>query len=87
MKKGYRRLIVPLYFINIVFQALISLVSPGALMFLFAWLLNTYAGVGAWIYVVLIILGVLSGLWSMVTFIVKATRALDAIERQGSGEE
>ena len=81
MKNGYRGLITPLYVINIVFQSLLSLLSPIAVMLLFAYLLNTYAGVGTWIYVVLIMLGVFSGLYSMVIFILRAFRALDAIEK------
>ena len=81
MKNGYRGLITPLYVINIVFQSLLSLLSPVAIMLIGAYLLNTYAEVGPWIYVVLIMLGVFSGLYSMVVFILRAFRALDAIEK------
>lgn len=65
-------------------QALVSLLSPIALMFAIAWLLATKAGIGTWIYVVMIMLGVFSGLYSMVVFIIRANRALEAIEKQNS---
>ena len=81
MNNGYKKIISPLYVINILIQAIISLISPIAIMFLFAWLLVNYASVGTWIYVVFILLGVFSGLYSMVVFILRASRALDAIEK------
>ena len=82
MKNGYKKLITPLYVINITFQSLISLVSPIALMLLFAYLLTEYASAGSWVYVVFIMIGVFSGLYSMVVFILRAGRALEAIEKQ-----
>ena len=82
MKNGYRRFITPLYVINIVFQSFISLVSPIAVSLLLAWLLNTKLAVGGWIYAVLVLLGVASGFYSMIVFILRACRALEAIEKQ-----
>lgn len=82
MKNGYRKFITPLYVINITVQALISLISPILLMLLFAYLLTAYASAGGWVYVVFIMLGVFSGLYSMVVFILRAGRALEAIEKQ-----
>lgn len=87
MKKNYQKLITPLYVINIVFQALITLLSPIAIMLLFAWLLVTKLSVGAWIYVAFIMMGVFSGLYSMVVFILGACRALEAIEKQNSDKK
>lgn len=87
MKKSYQNLITPLYVINIVFQALITLLSPVAILFFFAWLLVTKLAVGSWIYVVFIMIGVFSGLYSMVVFIINASRALEAIEKQNSDKK
>ena len=84
MKKSYKNLITPIYVINIVFQAILSLLSPVAVMFLFAWLLVTKLAAGSWVYVVFIMLGVFAGLYSMVVFILNASRALEAIEKQKS---
>lgn len=82
MKGGYGRIISPLYIINIVFQAFISLISPAALMLLLAWLLNKYTAVGGWIYAVLITVGVLTGFVSMINFVLRSMAALEALEKQ-----
>ena len=82
MKNGYRRFITPLYVINIIVQALVSLVSPILLMLLLAYLITKYTAAGGWVYVVFIMLGVFSGLYSIVVFVIRAGRALEAIEKQ-----
>ena len=82
MKGGYGRIISPLYIINIVFQAFISLISPAALMLLAAWLLVKYTAVGGWIYAVLITVGVLTGFVSMINFVLRSMAALEALEKQ-----
>lgn len=82
MKNSYQKILTPIYVFNIVFQAILSLLSPIAIMLLLAWLLVTKLSVGTWIYVVLIMLGVFSGLYSMVVFIIRACRALETIEKQ-----
>ena len=87
MKNSYKKIITPLYVINIAFQSLISLVSPIAIMFLISWLLVKYTAVGTWIYALLIMIGVFSGLYSMVSFILSATRALEAIEKSSLQED
>lgn len=87
MKNSYNKLITPVYVINIIFQSILSLLSPIALMFFVAWLLVTKLSVGTWAYVVFIMIGVFSGLYSMVVFILNACRALETIEKQSSKKE
>ena len=82
MKGGYGRFISPIYIINIVFQAFVSLISPAALMLLAAWLLDKYTDVGGWIYAVLITVGVITGFISMIKFVLRGMAALEAIENQ-----
>ncbi len=82
MKGSYQKVITPLYVINIIFQAFITLISPIAIMLGLAYLSVKYLNFGPWIYVVLILLGVFSGLYSMVVFILNASRALESIENQ-----
>ena len=82
MKNNYRKFITPLYVINIAVQSLISLVSPILIMLLLAYLITKHTVAGGWVYVVFIMLGVFSGLYSMVIFILRAGRALEAIETQ-----
>lgn len=78
----YKKFITPVYIINMVLQALFSLIAPIGLMLGVAYLLVTYASCPSWIYVIFIMLGVFSGLYSMVSFILGASRALEALERQ-----
>ena len=80
----YKRFLSIAYVMNIVFQALFSLITPIGLFFLVGWLLVRYASVGEWIYAPLIILGVLAGLVSMVRFVISA---MSAYERLESGRE
>lgn len=87
MKNSYNKLITPVYVINIIFQSILSLLSPIALMFFVAWLLVTKLSVGTWAYVVFIMIGVFSGLYSMVVFILNACRSLETIEKQSSKKE
>ncbi|MBQ3016797.1 MAG: AtpZ/AtpI family protein [Clostridia bacterium] len=87
MKNSYRKFISPLYVINMVFQSIISLISPIAVMFLIAYLITKYTEAGGWIYVVFIMLGVFSGFYSMIVFIIRSSRALEAIERQNKRKE
>ena len=78
----YKKFITPVYIINMVLQALFSLIAPIGLMLGIAYLLVTYAECPSWIYVIFIMLGVFSGLYSMVSFILGASRALEALEKQ-----
>ena len=87
MKNGYRRFISPVYLINMIIQSIVTLVSPIGCMLFAAWLIDKYTEVGSWIYVVLILLGVFSGLYSMVVFILRASSALEALEKQNSEKE
>ena len=87
MKINYNKFISPLYTLNIIFQALISLVAPIIIMLTAAWLLVKYEVCGNWIYVVLILLGVIQGFRSMIVFIINASRALDALQEQKSKQK
>ena len=83
----YKKFITPIYTFNIVLQSFFSLLTPPLIMGFIAWLLNTRAGVDSWIYVVLIMLGVLTGLYSMITFILSAMRALERLEKEREEKE
>lgn len=78
----HNRLFSLLYAINIVSQAIFSLLFPVGLMFLAAWLLVTRAGAPKFVYAVAIILGFLSGIYSMVRFVMTATANLERLENQ-----
>ncbi|MBQ8719458.1 MAG: ABC transporter ATP-binding protein [Clostridia bacterium] len=74
--------ITPLYLLNIIFQSLFSLLTPVAIALGAAWLLVTKAGVGGWIYAVLALFGVITGLYSMIVFILRATAAFERLEAE-----
>lgn len=69
------------HWVNILMQALFSLLFPVALAVAGAYLLVTYADVGTWIYAVLILVGFASGVVSMVRFILIASRSVEALEK------
>ena len=78
----YKRIVGGLYVLNIIAQAILTLLIPVGLMFLGGWLLVTYCAVPEWIYAVTIPIGVLSGLVSMVRFVIRASEALNRLEAE-----
>ena len=77
-----RKLIGAIYVLNIVFQSFFSLLMPIGLGLLISWLSVERLGAPGWIYAVLITLGTLSGLYSMVRFILAAAGGLDRLEKE-----
>ena len=78
----YKRTVSALYVVNIAFQAIFNLVCQIGLCILLSFLAVKYLSAPEWIYVPLILLGVFSGLYSMVRFILGAMRSLDRLEEQ-----
>ena len=76
----HKKLFNALYALNVIGQAIFTLLIPAALFFAIGWALNTYLGVGGWIYAVTVTLGVLLGFYSMIKFTVSAMRALERLE-------
>lgn len=68
--------------LNIVFQSLYSLAMPIALGALASYLLTEYANVGGWIWALLLTLGTIMGFYSMVKYILFATKNLEHIEKE-----
>lgn len=70
------------YVINIVFQSIFTLLwQIGAAVFI-GWIFVSNLNAPPWIYVPIILVGVISGLVSMVRFILSAMQALDKLEEQ-----
>ena len=70
------------YVINIVFQSIFTLVWQIGLSVLIGWLAVEKLGAPDWTYVPLILIGVGTGLVSMVRFILAAMKSLEHIEQQ-----
>lgn len=76
------RLMNIMYVLNIVVQSFFNLLLPIGIMVLFSWLLTEKMNVGQWIYVVLILLGVIVGFISMIRFILTAMAGLERLEKE-----
>lgn len=83
----YSKLVGIMYAMNVLVSAFFTLLTPVGILFLIAWLLNTKAGVGNYIYAVLLIVGVLVGLVSMIRFLIKASETLERIEKEHGKSE
>lgn len=83
----HRKFFNAMYVLNIAMQAIFSLLSPIALGALVSWILVSRAGVGEWIYVVLILLGVGSGFVGMVRFVLSAMSGVERLENEQAADE
>lgn len=70
-----------IYVVNIVFQAIFTLLFHIGAGLLLSWLLVEKCGLPDFLYAILIIIGVLIGLLSMIKFILVSMRALDHLEK------
>lgn len=76
MREGYNAF----YVMNIVFQSIFTLLWQIGLAILVGWVFVTYVSAPPWIYAPLILLGVCTGLVSMVRFILAAMKSLESLE-------
>lgn len=72
------------YVINIVFQSIFTLLWQIFTALAIGWIFVEKLNAPRWLYVPLIMVGVISGLVYMVRFILAAMRSLDRIEEQKS---
>ena len=83
----YKKFVSVLYLINIVSQAIFTLLFPIGIGALLSYLLTTHLGTQPWIWAILITLGVISGFYSMVKFIITATASLEKLEKEQNKEK
>ena len=83
----YRKLVSSLYVLNIVSQAIFTLAMPIGLGVLVAYLLTSYAGAPSGVWEVLIVFGALSGIYSMIKFILSAMAGLERLEKEHNIKE
>jgi hypothetical protein len=76
VKEGYSSF----YVINVVFQSIFTLLWQIGTAVLIAWLCVNFLDAPLWIYVPLIFCGVITGLISMIRFILTAMRSLESLE-------
>ena len=79
----YKKLVSALYVLNIVAQAIVTLLIPAGLMFLVGLFFVSSCGAPAWLYAVLIPIGVIAGFISMIRFVISASEGVERLEKQG----
>lgn len=79
----YKKLVSAMYVLNIVFQSFFNLALPMLVMAGCAALLVRYASLPEWVFAPFIVFGALTGLYSMVRFILSAMSALERLEAEG----
>lgn len=78
----YKKAISAVYVINIALQSIFTLVWQIALGLGIGYLCVRFLSAPEWIYVPLILAGVLTGIVSMVKFLLGAMKSLDRLEAQ-----
>ena len=78
MKEGYSAV----YVLNIIFQSIFTLLWNIGTAVLVGWVFVRFVGAPEWVYVPLILLGVGTGIVSMMRFILSAMKSLERIEEQ-----
>ena len=78
MKNGYSTF----YVFNIIFQSIFTLLWQIGTAVLVGWIFVRFVNAPEWVYVPLILLGVATGLVSMVRFILTAMKSLERLEEQ-----
>lgn len=82
-----RKMVNAMYLLNMLFQSFFNLVMPLLLMLGLSWLLVEKACAPTWLYGVLALLGVVTGLSSMIRFILSACRSMEHLEQERQEKE
>ena len=70
-----------IYVINIVFQSIFTLGMHIGASILLSWLFVEKLGGPSWLYAIIVIIGIFTGLFSMIRFILSTMKALDSLEK------
>ena len=86
-----KRFVSALYVLNIISQAIFTLLTPTAILFAIGWLFVSQLSAPGWIYAILIPIGVIFGFYHMIKFVISASESLERLEKQnkkrrGSGK-
>lgn len=71
-----------MYALNIVLQSFWTLLMPIGLAVFLGWILTEKCGFGQYVFVILILLGVVIGMISMVKFLLSALAGLERLENE-----
>ncbi len=70
------------YAMQYVFQVTFSMLTPAAFFIGGGWLLHTRCGLGKWVLIVAIVLGLVSGLYSMFAFLLSSVKSVDPTKKE-----
>ena len=83
MKRAYSAI----YIVNVIFQAAITLLMHIGGGLLLSWILVEKCGLPSWLYAVTILIGVMTGFFSMIKFILSTMNALNHIEKSQKSKQ
>jgi hypothetical protein len=83
----YRNFVSALYVLNIIFQAIFTLLTPPLLLFLINYLCVSRLSFPKWTYAISLTLGFILGIISMIKFALSASEALERLEKQRKNEK
>ena len=83
----YKNFVSAMYVLNIVFQAIFTLLMPPALLFLINLLCVSKLSFPKWTYAISLSVGFILGIISMIKFAIAASEALERLEKQRKSEK
>ena len=83
----YKNFVSTMYVLNIIFQAIFTLLIPPALLFLINYFCIVKLSFPLWTYAISLTLGFILGLVSMIKFAIAASEALERLEKQRKNEK
>jgi len=78
----YRNFVSAMYVLNIVFQAIFTLLTPPAFLFFINFLCVLKLSFPKWTYAISLSLGFILGIISMIKFAITASEGLERLEKQ-----
>ena len=78
----YRNFVSAMYVLNIIFQAVFTLLTPPAIFFFINYLCVSKLSFPKWTYAISLSIGFILGLISMIKFSITASEALERLEKQ-----
>lgn len=77
-----KKIVREIYYLEMAVQSFVNLALPIGIFAFLSWLLVEKKGAPAWVYAPLILFGTFVGLFSMVKFLLSASRQIGALEKQ-----
>ena len=75
------------YVVNIIIEAIFSLLFQIGICTGLAWLLVNKLSAPEWVYIPAILFGVFTGIAGMIRFILRAMNSLERLEKERNGED